>query len=246
MAEDLELRGFKCAALDQRGHGLSERPENGFDYERITTDLDEFLEMLSIVDTGWQKPILVGQSWGCSVVEAFAQRYPEKVSGLVLIDGGFSVMKRAFPTWELCTASLTPPRPSGASLAQVESFLRSAHSDWPEQGIQATMCNMESDSNGHARARLAFDSHMTILHELWNFDTAAVTAELTTPTVFIAAMNESMGGPESKRREVAEIQHALRGLSSSYFLEGDHDLHAQFPEKLVEILLHEITKGVLK
>ena len=246
MADTLALRGYKCAALDQRGHGLSDRPTSGYDYDRITTDLDEFLTMLSIVDLGWKDPILVGQSWGCSVVESYAQRFPEKISGLVLVDGGYSVMKRAFPTWELCTASLTPPRLIGVSLREVEEFLRTSHPDWPERAIQATMSNLEADEHGHARARLRFEAHMEILNELWNFNTVEVAQKVSTPTVFMTALNDTMGGSRSKRDNVQEIQSALGGPSSAHFIEGDHDLHAQFPEKLTELLLQEMNQGVLR
>ncbi|SVC87170.1 uncharacterized protein METZ01_LOCUS340024, partial [marine metagenome] len=70
-------------AIDQRGHGLSSKPNQGYDFDTVTNDLHLFLETNHI-----ESPLLVGHSWGGSVALNFAANHPEMIGGLCLVDGG--------------------------------------------------------------------------------------------------------------------------------------------------------------
>jgi len=59
VASRLAKAGHQVAAIDQRGHGLSEKPDNGYDFPSISKDLQNIIQQLD-----WHQPILVGQSWG--------------------------------------------------------------------------------------------------------------------------------------------------------------------------------------
>ena len=74
---------------------------------------------------------MVGQSWGASVVLDFAVRHPDLTRGIVLIDGGLTDLRDAFPTWDICWDRLAPPPLVGMPLESIEGYFRSAHSDWP-------------------------------------------------------------------------------------------------------------------
>jgi len=68
---------------DLRGHGLSERPKEGYGVARMVHDLDGLLEL-----TFGRAPVcLVGNSFGALLAVEFARRFPERVVGLVLVDG---------------------------------------------------------------------------------------------------------------------------------------------------------------
>ncbi len=73
---------FRIIALDQRGHGDSDRPDGSYAGEDFADDLEAFLDKLNI-----QKCILVGHSLGGRVGQIFAGRHPERVSKLVLVGG---------------------------------------------------------------------------------------------------------------------------------------------------------------
>ena len=75
---------FRVIAIDQRGHGLSDKPDSGYDWATITSDLDAILKALKI-----DRAVLAGHSWGGNVAVQYAADQPDRVSGLVLIDGGF-------------------------------------------------------------------------------------------------------------------------------------------------------------
>src|SRR5687768_7247630 len=74
---------FRVFALDQRGHGLSDRP-GSYTFAEVTGDLAGLLQGL-----GLERPVIAGHSWGASVALQFAAKYPEVPAALALIDGAF-------------------------------------------------------------------------------------------------------------------------------------------------------------
>ena len=53
---------FRVAALDQRGHGGSDKSEDGYALAAIAGDLAKAIGAL-----GWRRPLVVGHSWGANV-----------------------------------------------------------------------------------------------------------------------------------------------------------------------------------
>jgi len=79
------IDSFRVIAIDQRGHGLSDKPDNGYDFATITSDLDAILKAQHAARDRWCWPSFVGGN----VALQYAVDHPDRVSGLVLIDGGF-------------------------------------------------------------------------------------------------------------------------------------------------------------
>ncbi|MFV8257366.1 alpha/beta fold hydrolase [Bdellovibrio bacteriovorus] len=73
----------RCLAYDQRGHGRSFQPPEGYSPEDYADDLKKIVDEL-----GWGKFVLVGHSMGGRNVLNFASRFPEYVSHLVIEDIG--------------------------------------------------------------------------------------------------------------------------------------------------------------
>ena len=63
---------FRLFALDQRGHGQSAKPEDGYDFSSTAGDLSAFIEALDL-----ERPVIVGHSWGGNVAIQFAVDYPQ-------------------------------------------------------------------------------------------------------------------------------------------------------------------------
>lgn len=68
---------------DQRGHGQSFQPESGYQVDDYVEDLYKLLQQLK-----WTKIKLVGHSMGGRVALVFANRYPEMLEKLVIVDIG--------------------------------------------------------------------------------------------------------------------------------------------------------------
>ena len=73
--------GFQTLRFDLYAHGASDRPPGEYRFERFTRQLGEILDA-----TQFPRPaILLGHSFGASLVAAIARARPELVSGLVLV-----------------------------------------------------------------------------------------------------------------------------------------------------------------
>lgn len=74
---------FRICALDLVGAGDSAKPETDYSVSALTDFLVRFLDALG---SDWQQVSIVGHSLGGAVALTFAQRYPDRVQKLVLID----------------------------------------------------------------------------------------------------------------------------------------------------------------
>jgi pimeloyl-ACP methyl ester carboxylesterase len=238
VAERLANDGHPVAAVDQRGHGQSSKPDSGYDFATLTDDLVEVLERLGW--SGSRRPFAAGQSWGANVVLELAARYPDATSGVALVDGGTMELSARFADWPTCEAALAPPQLAGTSAAEFERMLRSYHPDWPESGIAGTLANVEVLEDGTIRPWLARSHHMTILRNLWAHHPPERYGLVKAPALILAAEDQAnqrwMAG---KRDEVARAGAALE-RSLTRWIPGDHDLHAQHPD-LVAQLIHDAT-----
>lgn len=77
----LASNGYRCIAVDRRGHGRSDQTWQGNDMDTYAEDLNELFEKLDLRDT-----TLVGHSTGGGVVAHYIGRYgTERVAKAVLI-----------------------------------------------------------------------------------------------------------------------------------------------------------------
>ena len=71
----------RVIALDLRGHGLSDKPNSGYEMSQLVQDLETALTLLKVKG----KFVLVGHSFGGAVVTEYTLKNPDRVERLVLI-----------------------------------------------------------------------------------------------------------------------------------------------------------------
>ncbi|GAA0333978.1 alpha/beta hydrolase [Actinoallomurus spadix] len=83
-------RGYRCVALDRRGHGRSDRPSGGYDLDTTADDLAALIEHLDLRDV-----TLVGHSMGGGEVARYLARHgEERVARAVFISAMLPFMKQ--------------------------------------------------------------------------------------------------------------------------------------------------------
>ena len=94
-------------------------------------------------------PVVAGQSWGGNVVLDFAARWPEIMSGLVMVDGGFiDFIGAPGATWEQIAIDLKPPPLAGTPRVQMMDRMRGFHPDWDDEQLEMQMANFETMEDG--------------------------------------------------------------------------------------------------
>ncbi|KAJ3198049.1 hypothetical protein HK101_009479 [Irineochytrium annulatum] len=94
----------KIAVYDRFGYGYSDYTNEPRDVDTISEEIHQLLR------TSGQRPpyIMVGHSLGSLETLRFAQRYPDEVAGMVMIDGGspeyYSTVEMDTPEWYFASA----------------------------------------------------------------------------------------------------------------------------------------------
>jgi non-heme chloroperoxidase len=109
----LASNGYRCVALDRRGHGRSDQTWHGNDMDTYADDLAELLEELNLKDT-----IQVGHSTGGGVITRYIGRHGTKrVAKAVLISAVPPLLLK------------TPSNPDGLSIELMDGIRKSIQVD---------------------------------------------------------------------------------------------------------------------
>jgi pimeloyl-ACP methyl ester carboxylesterase len=238
-AEALAGRGYHVVAVDQRGHGRSDKPDDGYDMATVAADLAGLITGL-----GLERPVVAGQSWGGNVVVELALRRPDLVRGVCGVDGGTIQLRDRFADWESCARALAPPDLAGTSAAKFESMIRGAYRGWPEAAVRGTLANIEVLDDGTIRPWLTFERHMKVLRSLWDHRPLDGLASLSRPLLLTpASPTEPVAA--SQRESLARVASQSPHVRVHWFAPAHHDVHAQYPERWAEVLDAHITGGFL-
>ena len=229
VAPDLP-RELRILALDQRGHGESEQPDSGYDFPTIVDDLVGFL---AAVGAG-RPPVLVGHSWGASVVLAYAAAHSGQVAGVVLVDGGLSSPGERW-SWDQTVERLTPPAIDGMRWTDLRDRMRSRAIPGDDPRIEAVMRSLfHVDEDGRIRRRFRVPNHMQVVRALWEHRPLEDLRLVTCPVLALPARQESddpsWSAAKTQAAERAQQTHA--DLRVHWFEDTIHDVPLQRPVEL--------------
>lgn len=239
VANLLNRAGHPVVTVDQRGHGLSAKPDTGYDFETVAGDLAKLIRAL-----GLEKPVVAGQSWGGNGVLALGAHHPGVARGLCFVDGGFLDMsQQADNSWESVSMRLRPPTLIGMPRRLLKDRIAHGHPDWTDEGVEATLGNFETLADGTVRPWLTLDRHMTILRAMWAQRPGQLFPQVQEPVLICPAR---VGDPERSAVKAIQVAAAEQGLPHSrthWFENTDHDIHVHRPEALASLMLDALAGG---
>ena len=223
------LPGRRMVALDQRSHGPSDRPAEGYASSEVVDDAAHAIEEL-----GLGRPLVLGHSWGASVALELAATRPDLAAGLVFVDGPPAAMSRVM-SWVEASRRMQPPFPTYTDLDQAaeaqEQYLGEAWAEDLRPFVRAGLVEVD----GGLTSTLTVDVRRQILERMFEFDPLAYFPSVEGPVLLAMAGQLWPGAPpefeEGRRRAVEEILAANPGLQVRWY-ESRHDVPLIRPAEL--------------
>ncbi len=240
----LLAQDFAVVAMDQRGHGDSAKPDNGYDFATVSGDVSLLANAL-----GLDAPIIVGHSWGGDVALELAVAEPGLPKGLVFVDGGMINPSARYSSLDQAREQMAPPVFSGVNPQQFSQRVRQGPlgSFMTEQIEEIVLANFEVLADGTIRARLSRDNHIRIIEALWDHHPPDLYPEVSCPVLVMPARQQSDPATadrrETREKSVASVEAAL-AMSKTVWLEDSiHDVPIQRPELVAGVIAEHIRGG---
>jgi non-heme chloroperoxidase len=202
---------YHAYALDQRGHGDSERPACCYTVDDLAADTVAFLDAAGI-----ERATLVGHSGSCFTARRAAVNHPDRVAGLVLIGAPLSLAKPAVLAFQAAVHALEDPVP--AQFAR-EFQAGAAHVPLPEGFLE-----------GLVAESLKLPAHVwkAALDGLVAFDDAADLGRITASTLLIWGDHDAVVSLEDQQR----LKEAIPDARLKVYPETGHSPHWERPERV--------------
>ena len=234
---------FRVIALDQRGHGESAKPDGGYDFQTVATDLHRFINEIDL-----KEPVLVGHSWGADVVLYYGASYNGAASAMVLVDGGFLELK-SVPDLSLEEAKImmAPPDFRGIGVEEFIGMIKSR-----SDGLKITdkitkviLANFEISDGVIVNALLHRENHMQIIEAFWNHQPRKLYPRVKGPVLL---MPTRQSGPKNaysslefdKERSIQLATELLPNSELTWLEDSIHDVPLQRPQLVVNTIIQSL------
>jgi pimeloyl-ACP methyl ester carboxylesterase len=228
--------GYRIIAPDQRGHGQTTQAPSGYDWQTLASDVVGLMDQL-----GLERAAVLGHSWGGHVASNLAARFPERVSRLVMIDGGFQnghLLPDA--SWELFRNRFGPRDVSGTREQFLSRLRTQMGASWADDLERTVLSMVYEDEQGLVRDILHPDNHAQVLQTMWNEPPSVVLPQIQCPTLLVPAgpSLERANGEFARMRDimVAAALELTRNGTVRWIPDTIHDIGYHKPDELARVI----------
>jgi non-heme chloroperoxidase len=227
-------QGYRCISLDWRGHGRSDRPSTGYDFQTITADLAALIEHLDLRDL-----TVTGHSMGAAGAAEFIARHgADRISRVAFISAMMPFLKQ------------TDDNPAGIPEALFEATYRALRTDrlkWLSDQSQVFFATNLGRAVSlhlvqHTISECAATAPYAVLayqRAIFHTDHRPALAAVTMPALIVHGAADFSAPVEVTGRRTAEM---LPHAKYKEYPDAGHGLYASHHEQLNADLL-EFIKG---
>jgi pimeloyl-ACP methyl ester carboxylesterase len=217
----------RLVALDQRAHGASAAPEDGYQPATLAADAAALVEEL-----GLGPVVVAGHSWGASIALQLAADRPDLVAGLAVIDGPVRAWSEIGVTWDQAVKFMQPPLPPyrdlEAALAEKRVELKDA---WADDLVEFVRSGLVAEGTGF-RLPLTPPIRLQILQAMFFQPYEVLWTQVRCPVLLALADGGGQSGfLDYKRRSAAEVVEQVPGTVVHWYPTG-HDIPLERPAEM--------------
>jgi len=235
-------QSYKILAPDQRGHGETSQISSGFDWDTLSSDIISLMDYEHI-----DKAVIVGHSWGGHVASNVAAKYSNRVSHLIMIDGGFQdghLLPNS--SWDVFRHRFAPRDVSGNRQQFLERMKSNLSMCWDEDLEETVLSMVYEDSHGTIQDRLRPDNHSQLLRTMWEEPPSVVLPQIICPTLIVAAGPL----PDRANSEFARMREVMITAASKALPNGEvhwvpdtiHDIGYHKPSVLANVITEFLSR----
>jgi pimeloyl-ACP methyl ester carboxylesterase len=234
---------YHIYAPDQRGHGQTTSAPSGYDWQTLSDDLVGLLDHV-----GLDQVAVMGHSWGGNVATNFAAKYPDRVSRLIMIDGGF-LDGRLFPgaSWEAFSHRVRPRDVTGNREEFLERLRNQLGVIWNGDIERIVQTMVYEDEDGQIQDILQPENHAQVIRAMWDEPASVTMPRIQCPTLVVPAgpTPERAGTEfaETRRRMVDAAEKNLKDGRVYWVPETIHDIGYHKPQELAQVIGDFLAEG---
>jgi non-heme chloroperoxidase len=229
----LAVQGFRCIGYDRRGHGRSDDPGRGYDYDSLADDLAALVDRLDL-----RNMTLVGHSMaGGEIVRYLSRHGDERVASVVLVSAMLPFPVR------------TRDNPDGIDGTLVERVRDGWYRDYAAWYLQAAPAFFGDDLSGchvsdglkqwtiNDMADTSLQAAIECNHAIFETDFSAEMRTVRVPTLIIHGDHDATISMENSARRSVQL---VAGSVLKVYANGSHGLYFTHMDQLEQDLLRFI------
>jgi len=234
---------YRIIAPDQRGHGQTTSAPSGYDWKTLSDDLIGLLDQVGLTEVA-----VMGHSWGGNVATNLAAYFPNRVSRLIMIDGGF-FDGRMFPgaTWESFSQRVRPRDVTGNRQEFLERLQEQMGDIWNDEIERIVQTMVYEDEDGQIQDILRPENHAQVIRAMWDDPASVTLPKIKCPTLIVAAgpTPDRAGSEfaETRRRMVDAAEQMLNDCRTHWVAETIHDIGYHKPRELAQVIGDFLSEG---